>query len=108
MRAYEHNMFGFTLMDVGFPIVNSAVKQIHITQELVGEGSCWMFVHVVGSSDLLNLALVHDDHAIGNLECFFLVVGNEDAGDMDIFMESAQPLPQFRSDLGIKGTERFV
>jgi len=30
MRADEYNVLGFALVDIGFPIVNSAVKQVHI------------------------------------------------------------------------------
>ena len=36
-----------------------------------------------GRADLLDLALVHDDDAIGDLDRLFLIVGDEDARDVD-------------------------
>ena len=60
-----------------------------------------MIVNVFGSSDLLDASIVHHHHVISHLESFLLVVGDENAGDVDVFMESAQPLPQFLPNLRI-------
>ena len=89
MGPHEHNVFGFALVDVRLPVVDSAVKQVHIPQKFVDEGCGWVFVYVVGRSDLLNLAFVHHDHAVCYLERFFLIVGDEYAGDVDVLMKSA-------------------
>ncbi|PII38192.1 hypothetical protein T190_25350 [Sinorhizobium meliloti CCBAU 01290] len=39
-----------------------------------------MVIDLVGRADLLDRALAHHDDAVGKLECFLLVVGDEDRG----------------------------
>ena len=59
-------------------------------------------------ADLLDLALVHHHHAVGDFQRFFLVVGDENRGDVDFLMQRPQPLPQFLAHLRIQRAERFV
>ena len=40
--------------------------------------------HLLGRAALLDLALVDDHHAVGHFQRFFLVVGHEDAGHMQL------------------------
>ena len=57
---------------------------------------------------LLDPALVHDRHLIGDFERLLLIVRDQDAGDADLLMEAPQPLPQFQADLGVQSAERLV
>jgi hypothetical protein len=62
----------------------------------------------VGCTDLLDAALVHHHHAIGDLERLLLVVGDEDARDIELVVEPAEPSPELLADLGVEGAERLV
>ena len=59
-------------------------------------------------ADLFDLAVVHQHHAVGDFERFFLVVRNENAGDMQVIMQSAQPAAQLFAHLGVERAEGLV
>ena len=61
-----------------------------------------------GVPDLLDTALVHDHDPVGDFEGLFLIVGYEDAGDLDPAMEGPQPAAKFLANLGIQRSERLV
>ena len=61
-----------------------------------------------GRADLLDAALVHDDDPVGDLEGLLLVVRDEDAGDVDLVVQPAQPLAQLLAHLGVERAERLV
>ena len=65
-------------------------------------------VNLVGAADLLDAAFIHDRHPVGNFQGLFLVVGDEDAGDVDLVMQLAQPAAQFQTDFRIQRAEGFV
>ena len=65
-------------------------------------------VDVVGRADLLDLALVHDDDAVGDFQRLLLVVGDEDRGDVDLVMQRAQPFAQLFPHLRIERAEGLV
>ena len=67
-----------------------------------------MMEDLVGRADLLDLAFVHHQHAVGQFEGLFLVVGHENAGQMDFVVQAAEPLPEFLPDLGVQRAERLV
>ena len=67
-----------------------------------------MLVYLVGCADLLDAAFVHDHHAIGDFQGLFLVVGNENAGDVHVVVQPPQPSPQLLAHLRIQCPERFV
>ena len=52
--------------------------------------------------------LVHHDDAVGDLERLFLVVGDEDAGDVQLVVQPAQPAAQLLAHLGVERAERLV
>jgi hypothetical protein len=52
--------------------------------------------------------LVHDHDAVGDFQCLVLVVGDEDAGDMKLIVQPAQPDTQLFADLRVQGAERLV
>ena len=76
--------------------------------EAVHEGGRGIVVDIARRADLFDAALVHHHHAVGDFERLFLVVGDEDRGDVDFGMQRAQPLPQFLAHLGIERAERLV
>ena len=90
------------------PVLHSPVKQIHVTEELVDERRRGMVVDLLRRTDLLDAALVHDHHPVGHFERFVLVVGDEDAGDVHLVVQAAQPAPQLLAHLGVECAERFV
>ena len=57
---------------------------------------------------LLDLALVHDDDAVGELERFFLIVRDEHARQVNLFVQPAQPAPQLLPHFGVERAERLV
>ena len=61
-----------------------------------------------GRADLLDLALAHDDDAVGDLEGLLLVVRHEHAGDVDLVVQAAEPLAQLLAHLGVERAERLV
>src|SRR5262245_16585793 len=67
-----------------------------------------MVINLLRCAFLINPALVHYHDAVGHLESFFLVVRDEDAGDVNFLMESAKPLAKFLPDLRIKSAEGFI
>jgi hypothetical protein len=52
--------------------------------------------------------LAHHHHAVGELERFFLVVGDEDGGVAGAVMDLAQPAAQLAAHLGVERAERLV
>jgi hypothetical protein len=54
------------------------------------------------------LAMVHQHDAVGHLERFILVMRHEDAGDVQLVVQAAQPAAQFLAHLGIQRAEGLV
>src|SRR5208282_1012948 len=65
-------------------------------------------IDFLGRADLLDPSLVHHDYTVGELERLFLVVGDEDAGYLDLVVEPPEPSAQFLPHLGIERAERLV
>ena len=59
-------------------------------------------------TDLLNAAFVHHDDPVGDFKRFFLVVRDEDAGDMNFVVQAAEPGAEALADFRIECAERFV
>ncbi len=72
--------------------------------EVVGR----VVVQLVGSTDLLDRAVVDDDDLVGDLHRLFLVVGDEHGGDVHLVVQPAQPVAQLLADLRVERTERLV
>ena len=65
-------------------------------------------IDIARRPDLFDPALVHDNHAVGDFERLFLIVSDEDRGDVDFGMQRAQPLPQLLPHLRIERAKRLV
>ena len=74
--------------------LDSAVELIHLSEKIHHELGLGIVEHFVGRANLLNAAFIHYQHAVGQFHGFVLVVGHEDAGQMDLVMQAAEPLPQ--------------
>ena len=88
--------------------MDPAVEQVDVAEEVEHEGVGRMVVDLVRRPDLLDPPLVHHHDPVGHLQRLLLVVGDEDAGDVDLVVQPAQPAAQFRPHLGIQGAERLV
>ena len=51
---------------------------------------------------------VHHHDAVGELERLFLIVRHEDAGEVNLVVQPAQPAAQLLPDLGVERAERLV
>lgn len=64
--------------------------------------------HLFGSADLFDLAFVHHDDPVGNLERFFLVVGDEDTSHVNFVVQAPEPGTKTLANFCIECAERFV
>ncbi len=85
-----------------------ALDAVGRTEEAEHEFARGMAVDLLGRTQLLHHALVHQHHAIGEFERLFLVMRHEDRGDVQVVMELAQPAAEFLAHLGIERTEGLV
>ena len=67
---------------INFSLFNSAVKKIDVTKKIVNEGVGRMMIDFFRRAQLLDPAFVHQNHAVRHFQRFFLVMGDEDAGDL--------------------------
>ena len=67
-----------------------------------------VLVELLRRAHLLDLALVQHDDLVGDLERLLLVVGDEQAGDVDLVVEPAEPGAELVADLGVEGAEGLV
>ncbi len=94
--------------DGGFRALGSSMKEIDVAEELVYECAGGVVIDLGRSAHLDDFAVIHDGDAVGHFERLLLVVSDEDAGDVQIVMQAAQPAAEFLAHLGIEGAERFV
>ena len=89
-------------------IVGAALEQIDIAQKAIDKGAGRVVPNLLRGADLFDLALVDDDHAVGHFQRFFLVVGDKDAGHMQLIVQAAQPAAQLFAHLGIQSAKGFI
>ena len=58
--------------------------------------------------DLLDLALVHHDDPVGELERLVLIVGDEQARHAELAVELVEPLAQVLADARVERAEGLV
>src|SRR5262249_36571016 len=66
-------------------------KDVDVAQKVHDKGTRGMLEYLSRRVVLFDLAAVHDDDAVGDLEGFLLVVRYEDAGDVEFVVKPAQP-----------------
>ena len=96
------------LADAQAQAVDTAGEPVDGAQEAVGESGGRLLVDLLRRAHLLDLALVHHHDAVGHLQRLFLVVGDEDRGDVQLVVQPAQPAPQLLAHLGVERAERLV
>ena len=84
------------------------MEQVHVADKLVHERRGRRSVDFIRCTDLFDLAFVHDYYSVGYFQRFFLVVRNEDAGDMQFVVQTAQPAAQFLAHLSIECAEGLI
>ena len=94
--------------DVHFALVGAAMEQIHIAQKSIHKGTGRVFPHVLWRTHLFDFSFVHHHHPIGHFQGFFLVVGDENRGHVQVVVQAAQPAAQLFAHLGVQGTKRLV
>ena len=52
-----------------------------------------MIENILRRADLFDFGVVHDDHIVGEFESFFLIVGDENGGQLDLLVKMPEPAP---------------
>ena len=67
-----------------------AVQNITLTDKIGHESVLWLIVNILRSTDLLNLAVIHNHHGIGHRKRLFLIVGNVNKADTQALLDVLQ------------------
>src|SRR5271167_3047863 len=108
MRTDKCEVSRVRFLNGGFSFVHAAVENVYVSEEIVDKRSGGVIVDVLGASDLFDAALVHHRDKVSNFERFFLIVGDEDAGDVNLVMQLAQPVPKFLPHFRVERAKWFV
>ena len=92
LAVLEHH----TRDDVGF------------SDEICDKGVDRLVVDVSRAADLLDNAVVHDNHAVAHSERLFLVVGDVDKGDAGTLLNTLQLDLHILAQLEVEGAERLI
>ena len=84
------------------------MEDVHLTKKGHDERGFRTLDDGIRCAVLLDLSLIHDHDAVGQLECFLLVVRDKHARHLDSAVQTPEPAPQFLSHLRVEGTERLV
>src|SRR4249920_139211 len=82
--------------------LDAAVKEIHIAEKSINKRICRVVVNALRRSDLLDAPCIEDGNAIGYFKGFFLIMGDENAGNIDFVMQSSQPCSKFAPDTRVE------
>mmetsp|Transcript_1013 Transcript_1013/g.2513 ORF Transcript_1013/g.2513 Transcript_1013/m.2513 type:complete len:443 (-) Transcript_1013:3285-4613(-) len=94
--------------DVQHAFMGAPDEAVGRAEEAVDKRRGRALVDLLRRADLLDAAVVHQHDAVGHLQRLVLVVGDEDAGDVQLVVQAAQPAAQLLAHLGIQRTEGFV
>ena len=87
---------------------HDATEDVTLSDEVGDEGVLRLVVDVLRGTDLLDLALTHDDDLVGHGERLLLVVGDVDEGDAEPIMHGLQLDLHLLTHLEIERAERLV
>ena len=85
-----------------------AVEHVDPADEVRDKRRRRMVDDLLRRSVLLDHAVVENDDAIGQLERFLLIVGDEHTRQPNLVVQAPQPATQFLADLGVERPERLV
>ena len=88
--------------------LDAAVEQVHIAEEVIDKRRGRRVIDLVGRADLLHAPVVHDHDAIGQLQRLLLVVGDKQAGDVQLVVKPQQPAAQVLAHLRVERAKRLV
>jgi len=91
------------LADAKSLLRHPTTELVHTTEEAVDEGAGGLVVDLGRGADLLDPSGVHQHHPIRYLQRLLLIVGDEQAGDMQLVVQLAQPAAQLLAHLRIEG-----
>lgn len=94
-----------TELNYGF---ESSGSNHHAVEEVGDELVFRVFAELSGGADLLDVAFVEDDDAVGEFEGFVLIVGDEECGDSRLVVELAEPFAQGFAHFGVESAEGFI
>ena len=67
-----------------------------------------MVIHLLRLADLLHQSILHDHNHIGNAHRLVLVMGDENRGNLGLFLDTADFLPGLEAKSGIQVGQRLV
>ena len=84
------------------------MKDVHVTEELDDKLAHRAMEDLLRCASLLDTPLVHDDHAIGHFESFFLIVGDKHTGHVKLVVQAAKPATQFLANPSVQCSEGLI
>ncbi|MNT10347.1 hypothetical protein D3C72_1451730 [compost metagenome] len=102
---------GDPLAGVGVKLViglATSGEHIHLAQEVGHEQIGGALVQGIGRAHLLHDAVMHDGHAVGNRQGFFLVVRDEHGGQPQALLQGTDFLAHFQPQLGVQVGQGLV
>src|SRR5262249_46629685 len=91
-----------------FTILDHDRNDNRLANELVDEGGPRVVVDLLWRPGLLDAALVHHHHTVGDFERLLLVVRDKERRNVDFGVKISEPAPQILAHLGIERAEGFV
>ncbi len=88
--------------------IRLSLEHVDRSQEFGHKCGVRLLVEDLRRPHLLDPAAVEHDHLVGDLESLLLVVGYEQARDMDFVVKSTQPGSQLVANLGVERTEWLI
>ena len=85
-----------------------ATDQIGCPNEIRHKGTARRIVDLVGRADLLNRPGMHDNHAIRNGQCLFLVVSHVHRCNPEPVLQLLNLQPHFSAQLGVEIRQRLI
>ena len=87
---------------------HDAAEDVTLADEVGHEGVLRLVVDVLRGTDLLDLALTHDDDLVGHGERLLLVVGDIDEGDAHLALDLLKLHLHTLAQLQVKGAQRLI
>src|SRR5690606_29217772 len=76
-----------------FHVSETALHAVDVAHELDDERGFGMIKNLLRRADLFDFSVVHDDHFVGELEGFLLVMRDENSRQLNFLMKMPEPAP---------------
>src|SRR3989442_9958575 len=94
--------------EAGPPVLHAAVEDVHVAEEVHDERVGGVLEDLLGRARLLDMPVVHDDDAVGDLERLLLVVRDEHAGHVQLVVQAPEPLAELLAHACVERPEGLV